>query len=132
MLTTKMHGLTHFLLDLLPTHGFSNGEKNLKKISQPSFRNGGSFLELLKIFFVLKFANLLTTSKLIVIYFSLLEIVIHSLFVLNLESLGFFCKTRENSNFLKKGKMVILVKIQNFSISRMMKRTSPLESSCKI
>ena len=50
MLTTKMHGLTHFLLDLLPTHGFSNGEKNLKKISQPSFRNGGSLLELLKIF----------------------------------------------------------------------------------
>ena len=26
------------------------------------------------------------------------------------------CKTRENSNFLKNGKMVILVKIQNFSI----------------
>ena len=39
------------------------------------------------------------------------------------------CKTRENSNFLRKGKMVILVKIQKFSRSRMMKRTSPLESS---
>ena len=38
------------------------------------------------------------------------------------------CKTRENSNFLKKGKMVISVKIQNFSRSRMMKRTSALES----
>ena len=41
-------------------------------------------------------------------------------------------KTRENSNFLKKGKMAILVKIQNFSRSRMTKWTSPLESSCKI
>ena len=42
------------------------------------------------------------------------------------------CKTRENFNFLKKGKMVISVKIQNFSRSRMMKRTSPLESSREI
>ena len=41
-------------------------------------------------------------------------------------------KTRENSNFLKKGKMVISVKIQNFSRYRMMKRTLPLESSGKI
>ena len=31
------------------------------------------------------------------------------------------CKTRENSNFLKKGKMVISVKILNFSRSRMPK-----------
>ena len=42
------------------------------------------------------------------------------------------CKTRENFNFLKNGKMVISVKIQNFSRSRMMKRISPLESSRKI
>ena len=42
------------------------------------------------------------------------------------------CKTWENSNFLKNGKMVISVKIQNFSRSRMTKRTSPLESSRKI
>ena len=42
------------------------------------------------------------------------------------------CKTRENFNFLKKGKTVISVKIQNFSRSRMMKRTSPLESSREI
>ena len=42
------------------------------------------------------------------------------------------CKTRENSNFLKKGKIVILVKIRKFSRSRMTKRTSPLESSCEI
>ena len=40
------------------------------------------------------------------------------------------CKTRENSNFLKKGKIVILVKIKNlFSRSRMTKQISPLESS---
>ena len=32
------------------------------------------------------------------------------------------CKTRENSNFMKKGKMVILVKIKIFSRSRMTKR----------
>ena len=42
------------------------------------------------------------------------------------------CKTRENSNFLKKGKMVISVKIRNFPRSRMTKRTSSLESSCEI
>ena len=42
------------------------------------------------------------------------------------------CKTRENSNFLKKSKIVISVKTQNFSGSRMTKRTSPLESSREI
>ena len=42
------------------------------------------------------------------------------------------CKTRENSNFLKNGKMVISVKIQNFSRSLITKRTSLLESSCEI
>ena len=42
------------------------------------------------------------------------------------------CKTRENSNFLKKGKIVISVKIRNFSRFRMMKRTSPLRSSSEI
>ena len=42
------------------------------------------------------------------------------------------CKTRENSNFLKKSKIVISVKIQNFSRSWMTKQTSPLESSREI
>ena len=42
------------------------------------------------------------------------------------------CKTRENSNFRKNGKIVILIKIQNFSRSRITKRTSSLESSHKI
>ena len=42
------------------------------------------------------------------------------------------CKTRENFNFLKNGKMVILVKIWNFSRSRIMKWTSLLESSREI
>ena len=42
------------------------------------------------------------------------------------------CKTRENSNFLKKGKIVISVKILNFSRSWMMKRISLLESSREI
>ena len=50
------------------------------------------------------------------------------------EGLDYFicCKTLENSNFLKNDKMVISVKIRNFSISRMTKRTSPLESSREI
>ena len=39
------------------------------------------------------------------------------------------CETSENSNFWKNGKIVISVKIQNFSRSRMTKRSSPLESS---
>ena len=42
------------------------------------------------------------------------------------------CKTRENTNFLKKSKMVILIKIQNFFRSRMTKRTLRLESSREI
>ena len=42
------------------------------------------------------------------------------------------CETPRKSNFLKKGKIVILVKIQNFSRSHMTKRTSPLESSREI
>ena len=42
------------------------------------------------------------------------------------------CKTRENSNFQKKGKMVISVKIRKFSRSRMIKLILPLESSCEI
>ena len=42
------------------------------------------------------------------------------------------CETPRKSNFSKKGKIVILVKIRNFSKSQMTKRTSPLQSSSKI
>ena len=42
------------------------------------------------------------------------------------------CETPENPDFLRKDKMVISVKIRNFSRSRMTKRTSPLESSREI
>ena len=42
------------------------------------------------------------------------------------------CKTRENSNLLENDKMVISVKIRNFSRSRMIKQTSPLELSREI
>ena len=42
------------------------------------------------------------------------------------------CKTRENFNFLKNGKLVISIKIQIFSKSQMTKRNSSLESSLKI
>ena len=42
------------------------------------------------------------------------------------------CETSENPDFLWKDKMVISVKIRNFSRSRITKRTSPLESSHEI
>ena len=42
------------------------------------------------------------------------------------------CETPENPNFLMKDKMVISVKIRNFSRSWITKRTSPLESSREI
>ena len=43
------------------------------------------------------------------------------------------CETPENSNFLKKGKIVILVKkIQTFSRARMTEHISSLESSREI
>ena len=42
------------------------------------------------------------------------------------------CETLEYSNSMKKGKIVISVKIRKFSRSRMKKRISPLESSCEI
>ena len=42
------------------------------------------------------------------------------------------CKTRENSIFLKNGKTVISVENRKFSISRMMKRIAPLNSSREI
>ena len=90
MLITKMHGIKLPLLDHLPIHGFSIGEKNFKKLFQTGFRNGGYFLVPLKIFFVLKSANPLTTSKPIMKTFSLQETIIHFPYVLNLESLGFF------------------------------------------
>ena len=42
------------------------------------------------------------------------------------------CKTRENSNFLKKGKMVISTENLEFSRFRMTKRTFPLKLSHEI
>ena len=50
-------------------------------------------------------------------------------YVFGLEEICLYYKTRGNSNFLRKGKMVISVKIRNFSRPWMTKRTSPLESS---
>ena len=64
--------------------------------------------------------------------YNILMILEITLSLLGLSSKNLACKTRENSNFLKKGKMVILVKIQNFSRSQMMKWTSPLEFSYEI
>ena len=39
------------------------------------------------------------------------------------------CETPRKSSFLKKGKIVISVKIRNFSRSQMTKRTSPCDLS---
>ena len=44
----------------------------------------------------------------------------------------YLCETPKNPDFLRKDKMVISVKIWNFSRSWMTKRTSPLESSLQI
>ena len=42
------------------------------------------------------------------------------------------CEAPENSNFLKMGKMVISVKVRNFSRSQMMAQDIPLSSSREI
>ena len=54
--------------------------------------------------------------------------------IAHVDSFHFYkmCKTRENFNFRKNGKIVISVKIRKFSRSRMTKRISPLESSREI
>ena len=54
---------------------------------------------------------------------------------LTLVTIGYivgFVKPRENPIFSKMGKIVILIKIQNFSRSRMTKRTFPFKSSHEI
>ena len=43
-----------------------------------------------------------------------------------------YCETSRKSNFLKKGKIAISVKIRNFSRSKMTKWTSLLDSSHEI
>ena len=51
----------------------------------------------------------------------------------NLQELGVSpVKPRENSNFLKKGKIIISIKIRNFSRSRVTKWNFPLNSSREI
>ena len=70
---------------------FNWGEKSQKHFPN-WFQEWWLFLELLKIFFVLKFTNLFITSKLTVKAFSLQKITIHFPSVLNLESLGFFVR----------------------------------------
>ena len=92
-LITKMHGLTHFLLNLLPIHGFLIEEKNLKHFFQISFKNGGFSFELFQIFFVPTYEKPLIISKPIVKKFSLLETYIHPSFVLSLGSLEFSTET---------------------------------------
>ena len=61
-----------------------------------------------------------------------LKDLVFSVGEISAERSGSYCKTRENSNFRKKGKIVILVKTQNFSRSRMTKWISMLESSREI
>ena len=62
------------------------------------------------------------------VYYKLINFkLIHSYNVKHLT-----CKTRENYNFLKKGKIVISIKIQKFYRSWMMNRISPLKSSREI
>ena len=87
---TKMLGIIPFVSGQTLIPGFLTGMTKCKKVFQVGFRNGGYLWVPPQIFSVLKSSNLLNTSKLAVIAFSLLEIVIHSSFVLNLEFLGFY------------------------------------------
>ena len=61
-----------------------------------------------------------------------LECLSYQIFLLSMFIVYLYCETPRKSNFLKKGKIVISVKIQKFSRSRMTKRTSLLESSREI
>ena len=67
---------------------FFNWDVKCKNHFQTGFRNGGFFWVLHQIFYVLKFKNVLITSKPTVRTSSLLEIDTRYSFVLNLESLG--------------------------------------------
>ena len=70
--------------------GFLTRMKKCKELFQTGFRNSGYLWVPLQIFYVLKLAKLLNTSKQTVIASSLLEIATRYSFVLNLESLGFY------------------------------------------
>ena len=87
---TKMLGTILFVSGQILIPGFLTGMKKCKNVFQTGFRNGGYLWVPLQIFYVLKLAKLLNTSKPTVIASSLLEIVIRYSFVLNLESLGFY------------------------------------------
>ena len=87
---TKMLGTILFVSGPILIPGFLTRMKKCKDHFQTGFRNGGFLWELPQIFYVLKFKNVLNTSKPIVRASSLLEIVIRYSFVLNLESLGFY------------------------------------------
>ena len=93
ILITKMHGLTHFLPNLLPIHGFLIREKNLKHFFQTGSKNGSFSLKLFQIFFVPTYEKPLIISKPIVKFFSLMETYIQYYFVLSLGSLGFSIET---------------------------------------
>ena len=64
------------------------------------------------------------------------NIIMITIFEITVVKILFFwqlnCKTPENSNFLKNDKIVISVKIQNFSRFRMTKQTSSLKWSREI
>ena len=88
ILITKMHGLTHFLSNLLSIHGFLIEEKNFKHFFQTGSKKDGFSFELFQIFFVPTYEKPLIISKPIVNFFSLMETNIHYYFVLSLGSLG--------------------------------------------
>ena len=68
-----------------------------------------------------------------VFYISIIFYKLLPMFMIHVSFLNIaFVKPGKITNFLKKGKMVISVKIRNFSRSWMTKRTSPLESSREI
>ena len=93
IMITKMLGTILFVSGNILIPGFLIGMKKCKDLFQISFRNGGFLWMPPQIFSVLKFKNLLNTSKPTVRTSSLLEIATRYSFVLNLESLGFYVST---------------------------------------
>ena len=87
---TKMLGTILFVSDQILIPGFLIGMKKCKEVFQIGFRNSGFLWVPPQIFSVLKFKNVLTTSKPTVRASSLLEIATRYSFVLNLESLGLY------------------------------------------
>ena len=118
---------THVILSLRgPTLILRPSSFDLRNAGKIFYLPSSSFL-FFSLFFLPSLSCFFPSFPLFFSSFSLLILIPECI-----KSGGNFCETLRKSNFLENGKMGILVKIQNFSRSLMMKRTSPLESSREI